>query len=407
MRYLIQILLSFIGYKDTPVLMVSKRSDFQSENRDTESRFSERTVQSFAQLCESLKNTTSAYALAAHPLVTPVPIQDVQIFDHAVTHKSVSSSYGLTASNDDTFIIGKDPYTSDQQRSRDQYEINDNDWNEVAFEEVNGTSTCKLALHNDWITNHDYTVDGIIKMNLPEQGISGPFRITSIKHIKPQKKPVDEDPNDDYEYKPVTGLFIHHSDQVHNINFSNNETLGVTAPHLIFSTSHNDWRLAEELEVGEKVLTYHGEATVLSNEKKSGSEIVYNLEVKDLHNFMVGVVGVVVHNSCLDWISKLHLDWLNKGTHFNVPLSNGRIIEIIMSPDSKGGYILKKWLKQDSDKDFAEGLKYLNDALRNKDFQKKLTKDVERAITLARDNGSKFEQEFRFLHANLKKLFNL
>ena len=120
MRYFIQILLSFIGYKDTPVLMVSKRSDFQSENRDTESRFSERTVQSFAQLCESLKNTTSAYALAAHPLVTPVPIQDVQIFDHAVTHKSVSSSYGLTASNDDTFIIGKDPYTSDQQRSSDQ-----------------------------------------------------------------------------------------------------------------------------------------------------------------------------------------------------------------------------------------------------------------------------------------------
>ncbi|HMS30459.1 MAG TPA: colicin D domain-containing protein [Saprospiraceae bacterium] len=74
--------------------------------------------------------------------------------------------------------------------------------------------------------------------------------------------------------------------------------LGVTAPHPIFSTTYNDWRLAGELEVGEKVLTYHGEASVLSNVKKEGSEIVYNLEVKDLHNFLVGNVGVVVHNGC-------------------------------------------------------------------------------------------------------------
>ncbi|HMS30449.1 MAG TPA: Hint domain-containing protein [Saprospiraceae bacterium] len=74
--------------------------------------------------------------------------------------------------------------------------------------------------------------------------------------------------------------------------------LGVTAPHPIFSTTHNDWRLAGELEVGEKVMTYHGETNVVSNEKKAGSEKVYNLEVKDLHNFLVGNLGVVVHNGC-------------------------------------------------------------------------------------------------------------
>ena len=399
---------SFLGCftKNTPVLMVSKRSDFQSENRDTKSRFSERTVQSLAQLGDSLKNTTAAYAMVALPIIS-IPIQDVQLFDYAVAHKSVNSSYGLTASSDDTFIIGKDPYTSDQQRSRDQYEINDTDWNEVSFEEVNGTSTCKLALHSDWISNHDYTVDGIINMNLPEQGISGPFRITSIKHIIPQKKPVDEDPNDEWEYRPVTGLFTHLSNDVWKITFDNGEVLGVTNNHPIYSVLKGNWQNAGHLEIGEEVLAKGSNTKVVGKERDQALQLVYNLEVKDLHNFLVGNVGVVVHNSCLDWISKLHLDWLNKGTHFNVPLSNGRIIEIIMSPDSKGGYILKKWLKQDSDKDFAEGLKYLNDALRNKDFQKKLTKDVERAITLARDNGSKFEQEFRFLHANLKKLFNL
>ena len=75
----------------------------------------------------SLRNAVPAYAIAALPLISPVPIQDVQLFDYAVAHKIVNSSYSLTASNDDTFIIGKDPYTSDQQRSRDQYEINDTD----------------------------------------------------------------------------------------------------------------------------------------------------------------------------------------------------------------------------------------------------------------------------------------
>ena len=290
--------------KDTPILMVSNRSDFQSENRDTKSRFSERTVQSLAQLGDSFRNTIPAYAIAALPLVTPVPIQEVHLFDYAVAHNSVNASYGQTATANDTYLIGNDPYTSDQQRSRDQYEIDNENWNEVSFEEVNGTSTCKLALHNDWIEQNNYSVDAIVNMNLPEQGISGPFKITSIKHIIPQKKPVDEDESDEWEYRPVTGLFTHQSDAVHNITFSNNETLGVTAPHPIFSTTYNDWRLAGELEVGEKVLTYHGEATVLSNEKKAGSETVYNLEVKDLHNFLVGYAGVVVHNNYLQNLLK-------------------------------------------------------------------------------------------------------
>ncbi len=58
----------------------------------------------------------------------------------------------------------------------------------------------------------------------------------------------------------------------------------------------------------EKVLTYNGEAVVLSSEKKAGIETVYDLEVKDLHNFLVGESGIVVHNSC--W--REYLDFLFK-----------------------------------------------------------------------------------------------
>ena len=246
----------------------------------------------------SLRHSLPAYAMAALPLISPVPIQEVQLLDYAVAHKTVNSSYGLTVNASDTYVIGKDPYTSDEQRVRDQYEINDTDWHEVSFKEVNGLSSCKLALHQDWIESHDYMVDGIVNMNLPEQGISGPFKITSIRHIQPQKIPGDEDPDDDYEYRPVTGLFTHQSNDVYTLGFTNAPSLGVTATHPIYSTTYHDWRLAGELEVGERVLTFKGEATVSSTEKRAGSETVYNLEVKDLHNFLVGDEGVVVHNGC-------------------------------------------------------------------------------------------------------------
>ena len=234
---------------------------------------------------------------AALPLVTPLPIQEVHLFDYAVAHKSVNSSYGLTANADDTYIIGNDPYTSDQQRSRDQYEINDTDWNEVAFKEVNGTSTCKLALHNDWIEQNNYSVDAIVNMNLPEQGISGPFKITSIKHIIPQKKPVDEDESDEWEYRPVTGLFTHQSNDVWKITFDNGETLGVTNNHPIYSVSKRDWQHAGHLEIGEEVLALIGNVRVISKKRDQALQSVYNLEIKDLHNFLVNGSGMVVHNT--------------------------------------------------------------------------------------------------------------
>jgi hypothetical protein len=56
--------------------------------------------------------------------------------------------------------------------------------------------------------------------------------------------------------------------------------------------------MAGELVPGEQVLTKNGEAAVASKVKLDGVHTVYNLEVRELHNFLVGDVGVVVHNSC-------------------------------------------------------------------------------------------------------------
>jgi hypothetical protein len=263
--------------KGTPVLMASSSNQY------------------------SLKSAGKAMAVAAVLPIVGVPIQEVQLLDYAVAHETVNSTYETTASVDDDIYLeltGKDPYTSDQQRERDKYEINDIDWHEVVFEEVYGSSTAKFALHIDWIKQKSYQADAVVNLDLPEQGINGPFRITSIKHILPQKKPTDDDKSDDYDYRPVTALFTHVSDQVYNISFDNGEELGVTYQHPIYSVTAGDWKLAGELVTGEKVLTKSGETTVTRLFKKEGKELVYNLEIKDLHNFLVGQSGIVVHNDC-------------------------------------------------------------------------------------------------------------
>lgn len=284
--------------KDTPVLMANK------SNNTSQSRF-------------KISNAKSLAVAAAMPIVA-VPIQEVQLLDYAVAHETVNEQNNLIASTDEDLYLGllnEDPYTSDQQRERDEYEINDTDWYSVSFEQVNGTSKCHFALHDDWIQKQGYEADKVVILNLPEQGINGPFRVTAIKHILPQKKP-SEDAGDGYDWKPVTGLFEHQSNQVYTISFDNGESLGVTYQHPIYSVTAGDWKLAGELEIGEEVLTKSGNSKVVSSTKKRGSETVYNLEVQELHNFLVGESGVVVHNSCLDAFMKM---FFGKFTKKKVP----------------------------------------------------------------------------------------
>ena len=250
----------------------------------------------------TIGRSRKVYALAAGLPFIAMPIQDVPLLSWSVSHQTVNEQNNLIASTDENLYLGLlvgDPYTSLQQKQRDQYELNNTDWYSVSFEQVDGTSKCHFALHDNWITRQGYEEEKIVNLNLPEQGINGSFRIISIKHILPQKKP-EADAGDDYDWKPVTGLFEHQSDQVYNISFDNGEELGITYQHPVYSTTIGDWRLAGELEIGEKVLTYQGEAEVISSEQKEESETVYNLEIKELHNFLVDESGVVVHNNCWD-----------------------------------------------------------------------------------------------------------
>lgn len=233
--------------------------------------------------------------------VVTVPIEEVQLLDYVLAHKYVNRENDFaTASIENELYLGdgdKDPYTSEQQRQRDQYELDDENWNEVVFEEVYGTSVAKLALHNDWIARQSYELGAIVNMNMPEQGISGPFQVTTIRHILPQKKPVDEDPDDDYEYRPVTGLFSHRSSEVLKLQFDSGEELGVTSSHPIYSSTFGGWRSAGNLAIGESIVTKSSIVRILSRRVDYKEHQVYNLEVKNFHTFLVGASGIVVHNT--------------------------------------------------------------------------------------------------------------
>ena len=62
-----------------------------------------------------------------------------------------------------------------------------------------------------------------------------PFRITAIKHLLPQNRPVDEDADQGFVFRPVTGIFIHQSNDVWTLEFDSGDTLGVTASHPVYT----------------------------------------------------------------------------------------------------------------------------------------------------------------------------
>ena len=131
---------------------------------------------------------------------------------------------------------------------------------------------------------------------MPEQGLNGYATITSLAHFRFTKIPEENSAND-YELQPITGIFEHTSNDVWELVFDNGDTLGVTAAHPIYSEDVGDWRLAGELVIGEVVKTMDGTA-ILLQKRQVEAQRVFNLEVREVHNFLVGDGRLVVHNLC-------------------------------------------------------------------------------------------------------------
>ena len=182
-------------------------------------------------------------------------------------------------------------------------------------------------------------------MHLPEQGISGPFRITAIKHLLPQKRPEEENLLPGFAFRPVTGIFAHRSADVLSVALESGDTLGVTSAHPVYSLTYGSWRLAGELEHGEEVLAYEGSSRVASVAPLPGAHTVYNLEVKDWHNFLVGEFGVVVHNSCITWVTKQAIQEAIQFQNLRNALINNQV------------YIPDNWIRNTN---IQNGIKYVD-----------------------------------------------
>jgi RHS repeat-associated protein len=123
------------------------------------------------------------------------------------------------------------------------------------------------------------------------------------------------------EYKAVVKAFKKFSEEILSVSIEGEtEPLGVTPNHPFYVRVHQardntntgdddegEWLEARKLKVGNQVKLASGSwARVLKIERQSGGEAVYNFEAADNHNYFVGQIGLLVHNTgdCLPVVNK-------------------------------------------------------------------------------------------------------
>jgi hypothetical protein len=124
---------------------------------------------------------------------------------------------------------------------------------------------------------------------------------------------------------------------------TNGDSLGVTVTHPLYSLDRQCFIPVEDINIGEKLLSKSGIITVVSKAYDPTPQEVYNLEVGQWHNFLVGVSGVVVHNSYLHpEVQKKNFDLIEELITNNPGKSNKEILELakdkLIVPDFPFGY---------------------------------------------------------------------
>ena len=103
------------------------------------------------------------------------------------------------------------------------------------------------------------------------------------------------------------------------LRYDNGDSLGVTGTHPLYSLDRQQFIPVSELHIGEKLLSKSGIVTLIEKIYDPIPQEVYNLEVGQWHNFLVGRSGVVAHNTgCLaQEIDKILIDLQNQA-HFDL-----------------------------------------------------------------------------------------
>ncbi|MCB9278499.1 MAG: hypothetical protein H6562_06270 [Lewinellaceae bacterium] len=168
-----------------------------------------------------------------------------------------------------------------------------------------------------------HSIGDEVQIFLPEQGFCGIAGVTSLIPFRFNSPESEKIYPDGLQLSPITGTFTHTSENVWELIFDNADTILVTAAHPFYSLDAQDWRLAGELRLGERVQSKDNQGILTGASYLPGKYKVYNLEVRTNHNFLVGSSGLLVHNQCK--VSELRelVQPLKKDPDWVLPLSPG------------------------------------------------------------------------------------
>ena len=148
-----------------------------------------------------------------------------------------------------------------------------------------------------------------VEMDLPELGISGPAVVQNIRGSPEIRSGAG---------RVVTATFHHSSSEVIDLVVgsepklgsgggllpaleqpqNSTNSIGTTRNHPFWSVDRQDYVQANDLAIGERLLTFSGQTKrVISKRDHPSTESVYNLEVIAEHVYYVGEDGILVHNT--------------------------------------------------------------------------------------------------------------
>ena len=152
-----------------------------------------------------------------------------------------------------------------------------------------------LLRRREWLRQHLSDDGRRVWLVMPEMGVEGPALLQDVQACGP----IADGPG-----RVVTGTFHHRTGMAFDVNMSGESSpIGVTALHPIWSVDRREWIAAIEMQIGERVKTWRGYATVQWIRPRREPEPVYNIEVEGDHVYRVGESGVLAHNTSNNTVS--------------------------------------------------------------------------------------------------------
>jgi RHS repeat-associated protein len=102
----------------------------------------------------------------------------------------------------------------------------------------------------------------------------------------------------------VRSTVRHYNNDLHRLTFASGEVLEPTGAHPLYSFDRGKWIETRELEKGERLETASGSIEIAQIERVAGAHEVFNFEVEDEHEYLVGEAQVRAHNSCGHYIPR-------------------------------------------------------------------------------------------------------